>query len=263
MEKSISATSLGAPSLFVKISLLSRCSCIVMVSLGACTTTHVQWDAVQMREQVVDYYNDEIMDNLIRARNGQPFVHVDVAGLQAVVGSKLAGSASAGETQTHTTGTSPATTVAGVVGTLSRMVMRPFAVSVNPERSENLTVTSTPVIGLTPDKAGCPLVPNIYDLYLRFLNLKAPPETFPGNCKKSDFSYLKDGCSSVGIACTLEQRQSLPRYVPGTLKSRDSCLYYVPIDYQQAYLELFRALLTTKRPASMAPGPPSLLIGGS
>jgi len=257
----------SVPSMLARITSEKAYASIAIALVAGCTTTHVQWDAAQMREQVVDYYNDEIMDNLIRGRNGQPFVHVDVAGLQAVVGSKLSGSASAGETQTHTTGTSPATTVAGVVGTFGRMVTRPFAVSVNPERSENLTITSTPVIGLASDKTGNPVDQSIYDLYLCFLNLEKPPETFPGSCKKSDFSYLKDGCSSVGsigVVCTLEQRRSLPRYVPGTLKSRGSCLYYVPIGYQRAYLELFRLLLTTKRPASMGPpGPPSLLIGGS
>jgi hypothetical protein len=33
-----------------------------LILLTSCTITHVQWDAVQMREHVVDYYNHEIMD---------------------------------------------------------------------------------------------------------------------------------------------------------------------------------------------------------
>jgi hypothetical protein len=113
--------------------------------LGGCTTTHVHWDAVQMRQQVVDYYNDQIMDNLVRAVNGQPFVHVDVTGLQAIATSKLAGSAGGGETQMHTNGTNPAATAAGIVSTFSRVVTRPFAFSVSPERDENLTINSVPV----------------------------------------------------------------------------------------------------------------------
>ena len=253
MEKSISATSLGAPPLFVKISLLLRCSCIFMVSLGACTTTHVQWDAVQMREQVVDYYNDEIINNLIRAVNGEPFVHVDVTGLQAIATSKLAGTAGGGEMQTHTTGTSPAVTAAGIVSTFSRLVTRPFTFSVSPERDENLTISSVPVIGApfpTPP-AG---TPTLYDLYLKFLNLTTPNEELCDS--KTDFSYLSASgdCHSVRKICTLEERRSLPLYVPGTLESRGNCLYYVPECYQRRYLELFRALLTVKRPPS---GPPA------
>jgi hypothetical protein len=103
-----------------------------------------------MREQVVDYYNDEIMDNLVRAVNGQPFVHVDVTSLQAIATTKLAGSAGGGETQTHTTGTNPAITAAGIVSTFSRAVTRPFTFSVSPERDENLTINSVPVIGAVP-----------------------------------------------------------------------------------------------------------------
>src|SRR4030095_12714060 len=111
------------------------------------------------------------MDNLCRAANGQPFVHVDVAGLQALAGSKLAGTVNGGETQTHTTGTSPAITAAAIVGTFSRAV-RPFTFSVNPERTDTLTITSTPVIGaVPPPRSGESKQPSVYDLYLKLLNL--------------------------------------------------------------------------------------------
>jgi hypothetical protein len=240
MKKSIAATLRLASPLCVKSVLLKACSCIVLLCSAGCTTTHVQWDAVQMREQVVDYYNDEIMDNLIRALNGQPFVHVDVSGLQAVTTSKLAGSAGAGEVQTHTTGTSPTATAAGIVSTFSRAVTRPFTFSVNPERGENLTINSVPVIGaVSPSRDG---KPNIYDLYLKFLNLKGS--------NKADFSYLTSGCSSLQRTCALKERLSLrsEQCVPGTIKERGGCLYYVPIAYQTQYLELFQAILTAQRP---------------
>ena len=140
MEKSISATSLGAPPLFVKISLLLRCSCIFMVSLGACTTTHVQWDAVQMREQVVDYYNDEIMDNIIRMHVEElPFIHVDVSTMTAIATSQLSGNVGGGETRTNVSAS-----VSGVIGTVTRTVMRPFTYSVSPQRGESLSITAAP-----------------------------------------------------------------------------------------------------------------------
>ena len=263
MKKTIAAMLLGAQPLQPKISYLRSRGLIAIAVLTGCTTTHVQWDAVQMRQQVVDYYNDEIMDNLVRAVNGQPFVHVDIAGLQAVTGSKLAGAVTGGQTETHVTGTNPAATAAGVVATFTRTAMRPFGFSVNPERSENLTITSVPVIGASGRD------PDVYNLYLQFLNLKSPPaanEAFPDVSGKTqvDFSFVRPSrdCESVQKLCTLEERRLQPAYVPGTRKDRGDCVYYVPIAYQKAYLGLFRALLTTKRPTSIPPSPPSLLIGG-
>jgi len=133
----------------------------------ACTTTHVQWDAVQMREGVVDYYNDEIMDNLIRAVSGQPFVYVDVGGLTANATSKLAGTVNGGQTLTNTGTNQKSITTGGmnagmtIMGTISRMAMRPFSFSVTPERSENLVIAGAPVIG-----ANGATTPDVYDLYL-------------------------------------------------------------------------------------------------
>src|SRR5206468_7615718 len=121
MKKSTAARLLIKLPSLAKTAGLKNCGWITVVFLACCTTTHVQWDAVQMREQVVDYYNDEIINNLIRAVNGEPFVHVDVTGLQAIATSKLAGTAGGGEMQTHTTGTSPAVTAAGIVSTFSRL----------------------------------------------------------------------------------------------------------------------------------------------
>jgi len=223
----------------------------VYLVLNGCTTAHVHWDAVQMREQVVDYYNDEIMDNLVRAVNGQPFVHVDVTGLQAIATTKLAGSAGGGETQTHTTGTNPAMTVAGIVSTFSRVVTRPFTFSVSPERDENLIINSVPVIGAVPDPTpGCgQKPPNVYELYLRFLNITTTEETLSEST--TDLCYLTHlRICPVQKVCTLNERLSPPPHVAGTLKGRGDCLYYIPVCYQAQYLQLFRALLTAKRPPS-------------
>jgi hypothetical protein len=256
MKKPFAPTCRRASHARAKIVEAGSFSCIAVILLTGCTTTHVQWDAVQMREHVVDYYNDEIMDNLVRAVNGQPFVHVDVAGLQALAGSKLAGTVNGGETQTHTTGTSPAITAAAIVGTFSRAVMRPFTFSVNPERTDTLTITSTPVIGaVPPPRPGETKQPSIYDLYLKFLNLADSATSLDEST--SDFSYLGhlDRCP-VQKVCDLKQRLSPPPHVPGALKSRGDCLYYIPDSYQTRYLELFRALLTAKRPAAAPPSGP-------
>jgi len=243
----------------------------VCLALTACTSTQVHWDAVEMREHVIDYYNDEILDNLIRARNSQPFVHVDVASLQALTTSKLAGAVGGGQTlnntdtravtdqivRTHTTGAMASRVVAGTVGivdTAAHLAMRPFTVSVAPERSDSLTINSIPAIG--EDAAG------IYCLYSTFLNLCDSKNDAQCSQRKSrgDFRYL-EYCGTVRSACTREEQFRLPPYVPGTLKRRGGCWYYVPWYYREDYLKLCKNLLIHTRPekALLVPSGPNLI----
>jgi len=241
----------------------------VCLTLTACTSTQVHWDAVQMRENVIDYYNDEIMDNLIRARNSQPFVHVDVGSLQALTTSELAGAVGGGQTlnntdtravtdqivRTNTSGAMASRMVAGTVGivdTAAHLAMRPFTVSVAPKRSDSLTINSIPAIG----------VEGIYCLYSKFLNL-CDSKNDPQSAKRKstgDFRYL-EYCGTVRSACTREEQLRLPSCVPGTSKRRGGCLYYVPWSYRERYLTLCRDLLiqTRSNKALLVPSGPSLI----
>ncbi|HEY4272214.1 MAG TPA: hypothetical protein VGM65_09430 [Candidatus Udaeobacter sp.] len=99
--------------------------CIGIVLLTGCTATQVRWDATNIREQVMVYYNDQIMDNLIRAKNKLPFVHVDITLLTSQGSSQISGTIGAGENRTseHTS-----RSVADELGTLTRTVMHPFCV---------------------------------------------------------------------------------------------------------------------------------------
>src|SRR5258708_31882352 len=72
--------------------LLVICGC---VNYQAATDTH------QSREYLTEDLEDQIMYNLIRAKNGLPFAHYDVASIQAAVTSKFTPSATAGQTVTH------------------------------------------------------------------------------------------------------------------------------------------------------------------
>lgn len=65
-----------------------------------CTATQVRWDATKMRKDVMVYYNDQIMDNLIRAKYKLPFVHVDITLLTSAGGSQISGTIGAGESRT-------------------------------------------------------------------------------------------------------------------------------------------------------------------
>jgi len=86
------------------------------------------------------------MDNLIRGSEGELFVHVDVSGLSAIAGSKLAASVGTGETVARTHG--PTVVAGAIANTITRVVTVPFTASVAPERTNNLTIASTPVIGM-------------------------------------------------------------------------------------------------------------------
>src|SRR4051812_30548812 len=66
--------------------------------LNACRTPQAQWDATHLRTHAMDYYNDQIMDNLVRAQHGLAFIHVDISGLNSTVTTGINGTYSGGET---------------------------------------------------------------------------------------------------------------------------------------------------------------------
>jgi len=179
-----------------KPSMMRRQIAIAMLSAAVplgCTATHVSMDARSLRGEVKGYYEEEIMDNLVRAANGQFFVHVDVSALNTLVSSKLAGNVGGGQTSTNTsstqktnstltTNTGTTTTAAtisnqlvngvagtvGVVSTVTGMMMRPFTYSISPERDNTINLNAGPVID---DR-------NVYDAYIHFINLSASSESW-------------------------------------------------------------------------------------
>ncbi len=112
--------------------------------LTSCTSTQVRWDADNIRKQVVVYYNDQIMENLIRAKNKLPFVHVDITLLTSQGASQITGTIGAGETRTNTNASK---SMAGMLGTITNAVMRPFAWSVSPQQTETLSIQAAPALG--------------------------------------------------------------------------------------------------------------------
>src|SRR6266478_3833947 len=75
---------------------------LLIVLLAGCTATQTRWDATNIRKEVMVYYNDQIMDNLIRAKNHLPFVHVDISLLTSQGSSQISGTVGYGETITNT-----------------------------------------------------------------------------------------------------------------------------------------------------------------
>jgi hypothetical protein len=156
---------------------------IALIFLGSCTNTQVRWDAVKLRQDVMVYYNDQIVENLIKAKYDLPFVHVDIQNYTSQGSSQITGTVGYGETITDTgthaltnqttatdaTSKSPtgpgaihtvATIAGGLVATATHVAMRPFSYSVSPQRSETLSINAQPALGaqalLPPEPAGTP-----------------------------------------------------------------------------------------------------------
>ena len=110
---------------------------LVALVFSGCTAREARWHVTSLREHTLLYYEDQIMDNLIRAKNGQLFVHVDLDTLAALVTDQLAASVGGGETVTRDKG------LQGGALTAFRSLQRPFAWSVAPTRSHSLTVNAT------------------------------------------------------------------------------------------------------------------------
>lgn len=196
------------------------------------------------------FYSDEIMDNLINMNKDLPYVHVDISTVSAAAASQLTGSVGGGNTRTFA---QPG--VLGIVGTISRSVMRPFTWSVTPFRSDTLTITAAPVIGTLTNDAGksSGLVTSkktettgadgkIKEISTEKTPNPAPPITiydiYEGNGRMLA-TALKE---SVG-------RTAPEEYVPGALKWREGKFYYVPYsaENQKAYTRLCMAILKQGR----------------
>jgi hypothetical protein len=125
------------------------------------TTHQAKLDQTELRDTLMDYVDAQIMDNLIRCKNGFPIVHYDFSHIGGVVADKLPLTVGGGQTLTD----SPKTFGAGgLVLAAARGASRPFTVSSTPERDNTIDVEVLPI---TSEK-------RIYAAYLEFL--AAPPD---------------------------------------------------------------------------------------
>jgi hypothetical protein len=222
MKTSMLATTFVSFPLLAKTTQLKTYGCIAIVLLAGCTATQVRWDATNIREQVMVYYNDQIMDNLIRAKNHVPFVHVDITLLTSQGSSQISGTIGAGETRTHTD---------SAVSGFMKAVTRPFTYSVTPQQTESLSITAAPALGsqalaapsayppvLTPTKVttGEDKDKNITTTTERTLEA-LPRENIYQLYEKFAASHLSDD--------PIQPKKDA--YVPGTLKRWGTEYYYI------------------------------------
>lgn len=193
--------------------------------LGACAS-QVHGDATRMRAHALAYYSDQIMDNLIRGKNGLMFVHTDIITQQAQVNTTISGNAAGGETHTNTD--TRATTLAGVTNTIVRAVTRPLTWSLTPTLADNLQTQTKPIVN----------DPEVYKPYLQFLSLQHPGQRL----QDGDFDPKLNEVHSIQIRGN-EKLEDGVDYVHGTLRKWNGTEYYVPFGYRQAYFDLCMALV--------------------
>ena len=118
----------------------------------------VRHDADDLRREVHQYYEKEIMTNLVKAANGSFFIHTDINQLNATVSQKLTATVGGGQTLTNQGSRMGATLNA------STQAVRPFTFGVTPEQDNTLVFNTVPVIN----------DPTIYNAYVSYINLELP-----------------------------------------------------------------------------------------
>jgi hypothetical protein len=250
---------------------------IAIILLAGCSATQVRWDATKMRKDVMVYYNDQIMDNLIRAKNRLPFVHVDITLLTSQGGSQISGTIGAGENRTNTN--TSKSTVMGALGTVANAVSRPFGWSVTPQQTETLTISTAPALGpqavAAPEQATSKKPPMQITKWTDAWEITyptpspspapPPPETVKGT-RTSEWATTQSTIYDLYedfADCYVKQSPTRPspdECVPGTLKRVGTEYYYVPVgtwrcsdcperakkekDNQMAYYKFCKALFT-------------------
>jgi hypothetical protein len=199
---------------------------LIAVSTSACSAGRAHWDATQLRDRAVDYYSDQIMDNLIRGRNGELILHANITSLNAVVGAKAGGSVGGGDSNTSVNERD----ALGVLVKTSKTLVDPFNISFSPEVSNSLTFTAVPEVNDPP----------IYEIYVKFLNVRDPSE------KLSEKSGSLLDISEPEAIQTVRKSVKKPgegTYVHDTLTKRRDGYYFVPSAYRQAYFDLCLGLI--------------------
>ena len=177
--------------------------CVALVS--GCAVHQVHKDHDLIRNTLLDLYTNQIIDNLIRAKNGMPIIQLDYTQATAMVTNtnSIAGSDSQAVTANNLL-TIPAATLAA-----TRTIATTLAGNLGNTNANQVTIAAAPVTTTN----------TVYDAYLQFLD----EEKNPGSLMVTP-DPPKPGSAHI---C---------RKVHGMY-------YWVPVTYQQLFFRL--ALLTT------------------
>lgn len=273
MKGSLLATTFVAFPLSAKTTRLRNYGCVAVVLLAGCTATQTRWDATNIRKEVMVYYNDQIMDNLIRAKNHLPFVHVDINLLTSQGSSQISGTIGAGEmisntdmhqrtnqtVTTDTTGAMPSHMLAGTIatmGTLAHAAMRPFTYSVTPQQTETLSIQAAPALG-TQAIVSTPMNMEVTKETENFdaagKKTSSTKEHNPTPKKPVTIYQLYENFAQSSHLFVSPIRPQEGTYVQGTLKRSGAEYYYIANNDTDklAYYEFCKKLFTKGQAGSL------------
>jgi hypothetical protein len=235
---------LPSPAPFARLRLIEFLLFLPALLLASCAQ-QAHWDATRLRKHALEYYNKQTMDNLVRASQGLPILHVNVAALNANVQAQAEASIEGGRTgENSSVGEISA---AGIVRTVTNTVTRPLSGRLAGSVTDTVDFQTAPVVDDI----------SYYAPYLQFLNLRSPHQRLNS---RASYSYNVKR-SPTSLVEHLDKRKLEPGkdYVVGTLYRWEGRTFYVPYDYRQAYFDLNLALTSSiswQRNSDSAPAQP-------
>jgi hypothetical protein len=184
--------------------------CICCMGSCGCVVEQLRNDQDKIRLTLLDLYTDELMDNLVRARNGLPIIHLDYGTAQATITAK--DSAMVSDSYAHTAMRVITTAAATTIAT-TKTAMNTLMGSTSHDNQEVVAVTATPLT--TSVEA--------YNAYLQFLAVRGslqcgsapPPPAAAHICRKYDKVYywipieFKDLFYNLALATTADRGRLL------------------------------------------------------
>ncbi len=192
-----------------------RVAIIVLLCMAAtgCAVEGVYEDQDRIRATLLDLYTDQIVDNLIRAYNGQPIVQIDYTNATAQITIKDTAGVS---DMLATSSPSVITRIAGSTATVLKTTVNTAIGNLGVDRANQVSLTATPVT------AG----DDVYSAYRDFLAIQG----------------------SLQVTCDPPHGQAAI-----VCKRCGSNYYWVPTTYQKAFLLLALATTAQRGPAAAAP----------
>ena len=105
-----------------------------------CRSQQLGYDQNQFRQVLLGMYEDQLMDNLIRAKNRMPLLHLDYTNITGTVTHSGTASLGGGPTGTRTS------TFAAKAGSFVRTASQTLTYGVNASQINQLTVTANPIL---------------------------------------------------------------------------------------------------------------------
>jgi hypothetical protein len=172
--------------------------CFSVVAITGCAVNALRDDQDRLRSALLELCTDQVMDNLVRASNGLPIIHLDYTNANAQVTVDVNGSLGETAASTHS---NSITAIALRAALITRTFANTITSSLGLSRTNQVAATATPVTTSN----------QVYDAYLSFL-------TIPGSLR------VTTSPPPPGAAHICE-------------RFRDE-YYWIPVEFRDQYFEL-------------------------